>query len=180
MVASVHKWFLIPLLAYFFWGLKWGDSTKELLVAGSHPFHVSVTEIKHNPTDKILEITCKIFTDDFEAVLAQNYKTKVDLVHPPDKAAMDKLVSDYIRHKLQVKTDGKPGALNYVGYEVDHEAVNAYLEVDKVLSVKKIEVGDILLYDLYNDQIGIIHAIVNGNRKSTKLDYPNSQAVFGF
>jgi hypothetical protein len=180
MVTSVHKWFIAPLLAFCFLGFNGGSSKTELPDAGRHPFHVSVTEIKHNSTDKILEITCKIFTDDFEAVLARNYKTKVDLVHPQDKAAMDKLVSDYIRHKLQVKTDGKLTVLNYVGYEVDHEAVNAYLEVDKVLAVKKIEVSDILLYDLYNDQIGIIHVIVNGNRKSTKLDYPNSQAAFSF
>jgi hypothetical protein len=43
-----------------------------------HPFHVSVVEINHNETDKTLEISCKIFIDDFEKVLAQNYKVKVD------------------------------------------------------------------------------------------------------
>jgi hypothetical protein len=53
-------------------------------------------EINHNATDKTLEISCKIFTDDFEKVLAQNYKTKVDLTNPPDRKAMDSVVKKYI------------------------------------------------------------------------------------
>ena len=78
-------------------------------VGGSHPFHVSVMEINHNATDKTLEISCKIFTDDFEKVLAQNYKTKVDLINPPDRKAMDSVVKKYIFSHLSVSVDGKPG-----------------------------------------------------------------------
>ncbi len=63
-----------------------------------HPLHVSVTEINHNAADKTLEISCKLFTDDFEKVLTQNYKTKVDLINPPDRPAMEKLVSDFVHN----------------------------------------------------------------------------------
>ncbi len=35
----------------------------------SHPFYVSVTEISHNAKDKTLEISCKLFSSDFETVL---------------------------------------------------------------------------------------------------------------
>ena len=41
-----------------------------------HPFHVSTTEINQNAKDKILEISCRIFTDDFESILEKNYKTQ--------------------------------------------------------------------------------------------------------
>lgn len=62
MASSVYKWLLIPLIC--------------LLMAGkpTHPFHVSVIEINHNAADKTLEISCKIFTDDFEKILAKNYQ----------------------------------------------------------------------------------------------------------
>ena len=72
-----------------------------------HPLHVSVTEINHNSTDKTLEISCKLFTDDFEKVLAQNYKTKVDLINPVDRPAMEKLVNDFVQKHLTIKADGK-------------------------------------------------------------------------
>ena len=147
---------------------------------GFHPFHVSTTEINHNATDKTLEITCRIFANDFESVLNKNYKTKIDLTHPKDRAAIDKLVNDYIQKHLQLKADGKPVSFSYLGFEIDNEAVNSYLQVDNISSVKKIEAVNSILYDLYTDQISIMHVTVGGTRKSTKLDYPDTQANFSF
>ena len=45
----------------------------------AHPLYISVTEISHNPKDKILEISCKVFTNDFEAVLEKMSGSRVDL-----------------------------------------------------------------------------------------------------
>ena len=89
MASSFYKWLLFPVL-----GIVLSSAGLPKL----HPFHVSVVEINHNATDKTLEISCKIFTDDFEKVLAQNYKTKVDLTNPPaaDRKAMDSVVKKYI------------------------------------------------------------------------------------
>ena len=58
-----------------------------------------------------------MFTDDFEKVLAQNYKTKVDLINPVDRPAMEKLVNDFIQKHLAIKADGKPVQLSYLGFE---------------------------------------------------------------
>ena len=43
-------------------------------MSAHHPIFVSVTQIDHNATDKTLEISCKIFTDDFEQTLRQQNK----------------------------------------------------------------------------------------------------------
>jgi len=145
-----------------------------------HPFHVSVVEINHNAAEKTLEISCKIFTDDFEKVLAQNYKAKVDLINPPNKAAMDTLVKKYISSHLSLIADGKPVKFSYIGFERESEAVYSYAQVDNIASVKKIIVTNKLMQDLFTDQINLVHVIVGGNRKSTKLDYPETQAVVEF
>ena len=147
---------------------------------GLHPFHVSVVEINHNAADKILEISCKIFTDDFEKVLAQNNKTKVDLINPTDKAAMDSLVKKYIISHLSLSADGNPVKLSYIGFEKENEAVYSYLQADNITSVKKIEITNNLMHDLFKDQLNLMHVIVGGNRKSTKLDYPETTAKFEF
>ena len=44
--------------------------------ATKHPIYVSVTEIQHNVKDKSLEVSCKIFTGDFEAILKSKTKSK--------------------------------------------------------------------------------------------------------
>ncbi|HEY6063484.1 MAG TPA: DUF6702 family protein [Chitinophagaceae bacterium] len=171
MASSVYKWLAIPMLGVL---LSAGKAP------GPHPFHVSVVEINHNATDKTLEISCKIFTDDFEKVLVQNYKTRVDLINPPNKAAMDTLVKKYIFSHLFLSADGRPVKLSYIGFERESEAVYGYVQADGIPAVKKIEVTNKLMYDLFTDQINLMHVIVGGNRKSTKLDYPETQATFSF
>ena len=171
MASSFYKWLLIPVLGIIL-------SSAGLPI--SHPFHVSVVEINHNATDKTLEISCKIFTDDFEKVLAQNYKTKVDLTNPADRKAMDSVVKKYILSHISVSVDGKPGTLSYLGFEKENEAVYSYVQVDNVPSVKKVELTDKLMHDMFPDQVNIIHVIVKGERKSTKLDYPATTAKVEF
>lgn len=145
-----------------------------------HPIFVSVTEIEHNAKDKTLEISCKIFTDDFEKTLRQQYNTHIDLLNPKEKAAMEKLVSDYVLKHLTVKADGKPATLQYLGYEQQEEGIESYYQVNNIASLKKIEVTDSILYEYKKEQISIIHVIVNGNRKSTKLVNPDDKASFEF
>ncbi len=171
MASSVYKWLAIPLLAVLSGAAK---------APGAHPFHVSVVEVNHNAVDKTLEISCKIFTDDFEKVLTQNYETKVDLINPPDKAAMDTLVKKYIASHLFLSADGKPVKLSYIGFEKESEAVYGYVQADNIASVKKIDIINTLMHDLFTDQINLMHVTVGGNRKSTKLDYPESKATFAF
>lgn len=146
----------------------------------AHPIFVSVTEIEHNAKEKTLEISCKIFTDDFEKTLRQQYNTHVDLLNPKEKAAMEKLVSDYVLKHLAVKADGKPISLQYIGYEQQEEGIESYYQVNNIASVKKIEVTDNILYGYKKEQISIIHVIVNENRKSTKLVNPDEKASFEF
>ena len=171
MASSVYKWLAIPLLVVVLCSAK---------PPVKHPFHVSVVEINHNAAEKTLEISCKIFTDDFEKALIQNYKAKVDLINPPDKKAMDTLVKKYIAAHLSISVNGKPVSFSYVGFEHESEAVYGYVQVNNIPVVQEADVTDKLMHDMFTDQINIVHFIVNGNRKSTKLDYPKSQATFSF
>jgi hypothetical protein len=184
MVTWFNKWLLILLVPVSLYiGEKAGE--KKHLFAGSqkdfvHPLHVSVTEINHNATDKTLEISCKLFTDDFEKVLTHNYKTKVDLINPPDRPAMEKLVNDFVHAHITIKADGKPVKLSYLGYEKDNDAIYSYFQVDNIHSVKKIEVVNNILHELFTDQINLLHVTVGGKRKSYKLDYPETKTEFSF
>ena len=189
MVSSFYKWLIFPFLGFmFFYNQPESAIVLQSLhrvpigigMGGLHPFHVSVVEINHNATDKTLEISCKLFTDDFEKVLTQNYKTRVDLINPPIKAAMDTLVKKYILSHLSLIVDGKPRQFTYVGFEHENEAVYGYVQIENISSVNKIDVTNKLMQDLFTDQINLIHVIVGGNRKSTKLNYPSQNVSLSF
>ena len=143
-----------------------------------HPFHVSVVETELNGAEHTLEISCKIFTDDFETTLAKNYNAKVDLINPTNKAAMDTLVKKYLFSHLAMKVNGRAVSFNYVGFEHENEAVFGYIQVDNVTSLSRLDITNTLMFDKFDDQVNIMHVKVNGDRKSTKLDYPDKQASF--
>ena len=162
-------------LVSFFW-----INETNVQTAAAHPIHLSVTEVNHNAAEKTLEISCKIFTDDFEQILSRNYNTKVDLTNPPDRAAMAKLINDYIQKRLTIQADGKTVKYEALGFEKDQDVVYAYFEAAAETTPKTLVFTNTLLYDLFDDQISLLHITVGGKRKSYKLDYPAKQASFTF
>ncbi|SDD23104.1 DUF6702 family protein [Niabella drilacis] len=146
-----------------------------------HPFHVSASEIEYNSKTKRLEISTKIFTDDFESVLARVYKTPVDFSNKSRKSALDELVARYITTHLSIRSNGQVQRLKFFGWEVDHEAVYVYTTADATtFSTRNITVENTILYDLFGDQVNIVHFIVNGTRKSNKLAYPERKLEIRF
>ena len=60
-----------------------------------------------------------------------------------------------------------------MGYEESKESVDIYFETETITSPKKVETAVSFLYNIFDDQMNIIHIIVNGERKTSKLNYPN-------
>ena len=145
-----------------------------------HPFYVSVTEVEHNSTAKSLEISCKVIGEDLEEVLKTNYKTKVDLSDEKLQAINDKLVADYILKHLSITADGKATKLNYIGFEKQSESIFCYFEAVNIAAPRKVDMTNTILQDFTDKQINIVHAIVGGQRKSQKMDFPAKQVSFSF
>ncbi len=145
-----------------------------------HPFYVSVSEISYNATDKTLEISCKVFTDDFETTLKNATKLQVDLYKPKDSAQLESFISTYIQKHFQIKLDGKPIKMEYVGHELEEQSTWNYFQVTNIVAPKKIEIFNDIFHESFDKQINIMHVTVNGNRKSMKLDYPSTEAKFDF
>ncbi len=146
----------------------------------AHPFFVSVTELNHNEKDKTVEISCKMFAEDFENTFRTQYKINIDITHPKDTKLIEKYVYEYLQKHLQLKINGKAVTFQFIGYEKEEEALWGYLQVNNIPAVKKIELTNNILYESYNTQISIMHASVGGSRKSTRLVYPDTQAIFEF
>jgi hypothetical protein len=85
-----------------------------------------------------------------------------------------------VQKHLLIKADGKPVALQFLGYEQDEEGIVSYYQVNNIASVKKLDITDNILFEYKEQQISIIHATVNGNKKSTKLVNPEDKYSFEF
>lgn len=146
----------------------------------AHPFFVSVTQIRENTKEKILEISCKIFTDDFEQTLRMHYHRHIDLLNPTDKAAMNKVVNDYIIQHLKISVDGKFCPLQFVGYEKNEEGVECYFQANNIWVSNSVSVFNDLLFEYKPEQTNIVHVTVKGKRKSRELINPDAKFNFTF
>jgi hypothetical protein len=166
MGISLFKWLAGSILCVF--------------TGASHPLYITVTEISHNPKDKILEISCKMFTNDFETALEKASGARVDLSATKGKPATDKLIAAYVERHLRLKVDGKPAQLHFIGCENEEDGTWSYFQVDDLPAVKRIDVTNDLLYGSFPQEINIMHVTVGGQRQSTRLDCPAAAASFQF
>jgi len=163
MAYIFHKWLAMAMLSFF------------------HPFFVSMTEFDYDAKDKALDVSVRIFTDDFENTLRKLHPgIKVDILHPADKAQMNQFVTDYIQKHLQLQVNGKPVTISFVGYEQQSESIWSYFEVKGLTGVQKVEVMNNLLHDYNTNQINMMHIKVGEKEQSYKLDYPDNKTTFSF
>ncbi|MEJ7626131.1 MAG: DUF6702 family protein [Ferruginibacter sp.] len=165
MALILFKWLFVFFLA---------PSPKD------HPVYMSITEIDHNAKERTLEISCKIFTDDFEQALRKISNKKIDLIDVKKKVEMNGLVKDYLKKHLMVSVNGRPVSFTFLGFEQQEEGIISFLQADNVTGIKEIIVTNNILYEYKPQQISLLHVTVNDTRKSSKLDNPVEKAVFTF
>jgi exopolysaccharide biosynthesis protein len=138
-----------------------------------HPYHVGSVEINYNTKTKTFEISAKFFLDDLENSLNAKYNKTLHFGEEKSKAGLDQALENYFAEYFKLKSNNKFLKINYLGFEEDKESVNVYLESEATEMPKKVETAVSLLYSFFDDQMNIVHIIVNGERKSSKLNYPD-------
>lgn len=138
-----------------------------------HPLHLTVIEIEHNPSSQTLEVTCKIFIDDFENALKKSSRSKVDLYDETFYTKYSPLIQKYLFENLQITQSGKRLHLELLGFEKDKEAMFVFLESGKISSTKDLKIANSILYELFDDQASIVNFSAEGKRVVKKTLYPN-------
>jgi hypothetical protein len=146
-----------------------------------HPFYLSLIEAQHNIKEQSVEISIRIFIDDFENNLAKIHPNlKVDFNNVANKTLNDKLVFEYIKQKLQLSINNTPKTLQYVGFEIQQESIWIYAEVPQNTIIKSLNASCTVMYDFNVKQVNIFRAKANSEEKNTKLDFPKSTVNFNW
>jgi hypothetical protein len=70
--------------------------------------------------------------------------------------------------------------MDYVGFEIQKESTWSYYEIKNVKQLKQLEVFCEILFGIDPQQINIIHAKANGQKKSFELTAPKNKTQFNF
>ena len=144
-----------------------------LLTSGNHPFYVSTTEIEFNPKTKEIGIAFKTFPDDLEETIRGFSGKKLDLAKK-NNPENNQLIEAYLKKHLSIDINKTRKELNYLGYELDKEAIWVYFNIPKINSIKILKVNNDVMYDYKSEQTNIIHITLNGVQSSHKLNAPNT------
>jgi hypothetical protein len=145
-----------------------------------HPLHVSVTDIVHDEKERELEIIMRIFTDDLEtSIRNQQNSPDLDLLNPA-QSTTDELVKDYVLQRFSVSLDNKKQALNFLGTEVEGDALLCYIQVRSVKKWRTIEVLNSIVTEIYEDQSNLVHVTVGEKVRSLRLMKNNPSGKITF
>ena len=136
-----------------------------------HKFYVSVTNVKFSEKDGAIQITSRIFIDDFENVLRERYGFTAELTTKNESEEADAFIEKYFREKFVVEINGKNTSYEFIGKKYDADVMICYIEVPEVdLAVTtSIQITNEILTDLFDDQQNIVHFKIDGKKKSFVL-----------
>lgn len=145
-----------------------------------HKYYLSLTEVHVNTEKHTLDVSSKLFIDDLETELNKISGKKVDLTASGKTKETEKLLFNYLQNNFRINVGGKLQQLEYVGYEIENDAVWCYLEVAEFKGKGTVSILNTLLYDGFPEQTNLINVTWNGVSKSARLSNPEKLAEFVF
>ncbi|WP_297338067.1 DUF6702 family protein [Algoriphagus sp.] len=133
----------------------------------THPFFISLTEIRQNPENQRFEISQKIFWDDLEVSLREFHQVEIDFLEPQDSGKLLSQIEKYLLEKNKLWIDGKALELRVLGYEIEEDAAWFYLESEPQAWNSNIRVQNSILIDDFATQQNIVH-VYKGNSRSPR------------
>ncbi|MGB0525732.1 MAG: DUF6702 family protein [Flammeovirgaceae bacterium] len=137
-----------------------------LMMMGTHPIHVAVTQIDHNAAEKTLQVTHKVFVDDFENRLEELYQADLEIGLAEEHAQCDEYIQKYLSTSFKMTVNGKSTQAIWVGKEVEGAALWVYVEYPNIKRVKNIKLENRILFEAFNDQKNLVHFNYKGIKKS--------------
>lgn len=145
-----------------------------------HPFYLSVTNLKYNLKSSKLEGSIKLFTNDFEKALKNEFKQQVDLLHPKDKEQTLKWIEQYINRHLSITGQAQKLSIKVLGFENEEEAIWTYVETNEFKQAENLEIDCSFLLEQLPEQSNIIELEVLGQNQNYKLSKAEQRHLFVF
>ena len=145
-----------------------------------HKYYISVTQIDYIKDKQSVQITSRIFIDDFENLLREKYDEGIELAITSEAKTADLYIERYLKEKIKIKINNENTNITFIGKEYDGDIMRCYLEIENVKNIEFIKISNSVLFDLFNDQQNIIKTKINSKQKSFILTVKNTDAVLNF
>ena len=145
----------------------------------AHKYYASITKIEIDEKAQLIKIHSQLFADDFEKVMNARYGIS-SLVFSSLSETEKQTISNYITKKMVLKVNRSPVELNYLGCELEGELLYVYVEAKYDQPVKRLDVENTLLQDVFSEQQNKVDINYKNKVKSLHLHAEAPKGVVFF
>jgi hypothetical protein len=148
----------IIIFSFFVWFL--------FVKATIHPYYVSTLEIDYRPDLSALQITMRVFTDDWQLMLNTHYDKNIRLDPDTDTEQVVTYSADYLQQHLELNLNAKEVTPIVLGREYQDDQLVLYLEVAGISELQTLAVSNRILFSELEGQQNIVRIKTPTKRKS--------------
>lgn len=117
-----------------------------------HPVHYSITNMDYSKCEQEVQVSSKIFKDDFRLVLFHLFEKDIDVDNPEKSDQNLKLIHDYYTSHLIINDGNEKSTLHRTSITTNEEYIifNYYFQVKNEFT--QLDIVNTILLDLYFDQ----------------------------
>lgn len=145
-----------------------------------HKFYVSVTQVDYVQNKGRVEITSRIFIDDFNVILEKKFNKKIYLASNREISGAKDLVKTYLKEKIKVRINNKPIETEFLGTEIDNDVLICYLKVSFSEKITTFEIENSVLTEMFSEQQNLLHTNINNDKRSFLLTRNEKTAFLEF
>ncbi len=174
-----HKSKITKIKRFSILNLLWIIIVLPLFAFTLHKEYYSLTKITHNPKEKTLEITMRLFTDDMELVLSKQYKKALELGTKLEVSDANQLLEIYINQQFKIATNKVDLSYKFIGKEFEKDLMYLYFEVADVRDFTQMSVQNNILTAYFTTQENITKIKAYDQHKTMLLTKrKNKEVVF--
>ena len=145
-----------------------------VLLTGSawlHPVHVSVTNLDLDPVRGKVELSVKIFADDFQDLILHKYGVQLNIIEQEDPGDKIAAVNEYMQEALQLVFNGNEIAdLQFVDAKLNEEAIWLFYRYEHHGKIRKVDIVNRVMLEKFNNQTNLMIVTFNEKQNGYRLD----------
>ena len=156
-------------------------SVNDNIPSKKHPIHVSVTNIEYFSNKNKFEISFRLFADDFQEIILQNYGVKINLNNIIKNTKNYELINKYITKNFILKINNKKienKKFIFKKSELEDITIWLYYEIKYNGKAKKINITNTLMFDLFRDQNNLLIFTHKKDQKALRFTNKNKNQEF--
>ncbi|PJJ09437.1 hypothetical protein CLU83_2793 [Flavobacterium sp. 1] len=147
---------------------------------GMHKFYMAIYQINYAPEKKMLQITARIFADDFDKALEKKHGKKFFFGTNKETAESLELLKKYLAESFSLKVNGQSKTMNFLSKEMDGDVLVCYLSIKDISKIKEIEIYNSILTDYFASQQNIVNVTAFNVKRSFLFTETSTKEVLKY